>query len=180
MTEDYLDYEDDFDEDVEYYAIRPNKSQIKRDIAALFALGEELVELPAAQLSSIDLPEDLRKAVLSAVGMPPKGARKRQLKYICGLLRKTEVEPIKEQLAVLKNQSAHAVREHHKIERWRERLLSEDQTALTELLDDYPLADRQQLRQLIRSAQKEASSGAPPKSSRQLYRLLKEIMEMSV
>lgn len=176
MIEEYQEYED-FDDEVEYYAIRPNKSQIKRDIAVLFAMGEELVELSAAQLSTLDLPDDLYKAVISTAGMPPKGARKRQLKFICGLLRKLDIEPIKEKMARMKNQSAHAVREHHKVERWRDRLIAEGQDALTELLDDYPHADRQQLRQLMRNAQKEAEMGRPPKSSRELYRYLKELFE---
>ncbi|WP_404356402.1 ribosome biogenesis factor YjgA [Methylotuvimicrobium sp. KM1] len=176
MIEEYQEYEE-FDDEVEYYAVRPNKTQIKRDIAVLFELGEELVALSAAQLSTLDLPEGLHKAVIGATGMPPKGARKRQMKFICGLLRKLDVDPITEKLARIKNQSAHATREHHKIERWRDRLISEGQDALTELIDEYPQTDRQLLRQLMRSAQKEAAEARPPKSSRELYRYLKELFE---
>jgi ribosome-associated protein len=176
MIEEYQEYEE-FDDEVEYYAVRPNKTQIKRDIAVLFELGEELVALSAAQLDSLDLPEELYRAVSGAVGMPPKGARKRQMKFICGLLRKLDVDPITEKLARIKNQSAHATREHHKIERWRDRLISEGQDALTELIDEYPQTDRQLLRQLMRSAQKEAAEARPPKSTRELYRYLKELFE---
>ena len=176
MIEEYQEYEE-FDDEVEYYAVRPNKTQIKRDIAVLFELVEELVALSAAQLDSLDLPEELYRAVIGAVGMPPKGARKRQMKFICGLLRKLDVDPITEKLARIKNQSAHATREHHKIERWRDRLISEGQDALTELIDEYPQTDRQLLRQLMRSAQKEAAEARPPKSTRELYRYLKELFE---
>ncbi|CCE22918.1 ribosome biogenesis factor YjgA [Methylotuvimicrobium alcaliphilum] len=176
MIEEHQEYEE-FDDEVEYYAVRPNKSQIKRDIAVLFDLGEELVGLSTAQLSALELPEELHKAVIGTVGMPPKGARKRQLKFICGLLRKLDVEPILEKLARIKNQSAHAAREHHKVERWRDRLISEGQDALTELIDEYPQTDRQLLRQLMRSAQKEAAEARPLKSSRELYRYLKELFE---
>ena len=177
MIEEYQEYEE-FDDEVEYYAVRPNKSQIKRDIAVLFDLGEELVGLSTAQLSTLELPEELYKAVISTVGMPPKGARKRQLKFICGLLRKLDVEPLLEKLARIKNQSAHATREHHKVERWRDRLIAEGQAALTELIDEYPQTDRQLLRQLMRSAQKEAAEARSPKSSRDLYRYLKELFEV--
>ncbi|MGR9045565.1 MAG: ribosome biogenesis factor YjgA [Gammaproteobacteria bacterium] len=175
MSDEYEEYED-FDDDIEY-AVRPNKSQIKRDIAALSALAEEMVALPPAQLNMLDLPEDLDKAICAAAGMPPKGARKRQLKFITGLLRKLDVEPIKEKLARMKNQSAHAVREHHKVERWRDRLLAEGDDALTELLADYPHADRQHLRQTVRNAQKEMEAAKPPKSSRELYHYLKSLFE---
>jgi len=48
---------------------------------------------------------------------------------------------------------------------------------VTELLDDYPEADSQQLRQLIRNAQKEIAAAKPPKSARMLYRYLKELLQ---
>ena len=171
MNEEY-EYDD---EGVEYYAVRPNKTQIKRDMAALFALSEEMSELSAAQLKTLELPEAINKAVAEASGMPHKGARKRLLKYITGQLHKMDVEPILERLARIKNQSAHAVREHHVAERWRDRLIAEGNDALSALLDEQPHADRQYLRQLLRNAQKEAEAGKPPKSSRLLYRHLKEL-----
>jgi len=174
MSEEY-----EYDEEaVEYYAVRPNKTQIKKDIAVLFALSEEMSELSAAQLKTLELPEVINKAVVEVSGMPHKGARKRLLKFITGQLHKIDVEPILEKLSRIKNQSAHAVREHHVVERWRDRLIAEGNDALTALLDEQPHADRQQLRQLLRNAQKEAEAGKPPKSSRLLYRYLKELFKV--
>ncbi len=173
MNEEY-EYDD---EEVEYYAVRPNKTQIKKDMAALFAISEEMSELSMGQLKTLELPEVINKAVVEVSGMPHKGARKRLLKFIAGQLNKIEVEPIFEKLARIKNKSAHAVREHHIVERWRDRLISEGNDALTELLDEQPHADRQVLRQLLRNAQKEAAAGKPPKSSRLLYRQLKNLFQ---
>ncbi|MGZ8159568.1 MAG: ribosome biogenesis factor YjgA, partial [Methylobacter sp.] len=110
--------------------------------------------------------------------MAHKGARKRLLKFIAGQLHKIDAEPILEKLARIKNKSAHAVREHHTAERWRDRLIAEGNDALTELLDEQPHADRQLLRQLLRNAQKEAEAGKPPKSSRLLYRQLKALFQV--
>lgn len=163
------------EEDVEYYAVRPNKTQIKKDIAVLFALGEEMSELSAAQLKNLELPENINKPLTEVAGMPHKGARKRLLKFIAGQLYKIDVEPFLEKLARVKNQSAHAVREHHLVERWRDRLIAEGNDALTALLSEQPHADRQQLRQLLRNAQKEAEAAKPPKSARLLYRYLKDL-----
>ncbi|MGZ8171861.1 MULTISPECIES: ribosome biogenesis factor YjgA [Methylobacter] len=174
MSEEY-EYDD---EEVEYYAIRPNKTQIKKDMAVLFALSEEMSELPAGQLKALELPEIINKAVVEASGMPHKGARKRLLKFIAGQLNKIDIEPILEKLSRIKNKSAHAVREHHIVERWRDRLIAEGNDALTELLDEQPHADRQLLRQLLRNAQKETEAGKPPKSSRLLYRQLKELFKV--
>ena len=163
-------------EEIEYYAIRPNKTQLKKDIAALFALGEEMSELSNTQLKLLDLPEPLFKSVTEVSGMAHNGARKRLLKFIAGQLHKMDTQPLLEKMARLKNKSVHAVREHHIAERWRDQLINEGMPALTELLDEHPHADRQQLRQLIRNAQKETESGKPPKSSRLLYRYLKALL----
>ena len=61
------------------------------------------------------------------------------------------------------------------LERWRERLLTEEQ-ALSDLVAEYARADIQQIRTLIRNAQKEAAAGKPPKSSRALFKLLREMI----
>ncbi len=181
MNKEYEDeyaygYEEEGDE-VEYYAVRPNKTQLKKDMAVLFALGEEISELSETQILSLELPDNLHKAVVQVSGMPHKGARKRLLKYIAGQFHKIDVTPIQDKLARMKNKSAHAVREHHIVERWRDRLIAEGNGALTELLDEQPHADRQLLRQLLRNAQKEAEAEKPPRSSRLLYRYLKEIFQ---
>ena len=64
------------------------------------------------------------------------------------------------------------------MERWRARLIAEP-TALAEFLAKFPLADIQQLRTLIRNAQREAAAEKPPKSSRELFKLIREISESS-
>lgn len=178
MNEEF-DYEYEYDENGEivYYAIRPNKTQLKKDIAVLFVLAEKMSTLTPLQLSRLELPDNLLKAVLEVSGMPHKGARKRLLKFIAGQLHKINVEPINEKLARLENRSAHAAREHHIVERWRDRLISGGNEALAILLDEQPEADRQHLRQLIRNAQKEAETNKPPKSSRLIYRYLKQLFE---
>jgi ribosome-associated protein len=171
--------EEDYDEydEVEYYAVRPNKTRIKKEIAALFALGEEMSGLSPDQLNSLMLPEKILQAVREVSGMPHKGARKRLLKFIAGQLHLIDTAPIMEKMARIKNKSAHAVREHHLAEKWRDRLIAEGDDAVTEMLDDYPEADSQQIRQLIRNAQKEIATSKPPKSARMLYRYVKELLQ---
>ncbi len=172
-------WEEEIDDDEELieYAVRPNKSQIKRDIAVIFALAEEICDLSEPQIDTLELPENIHKAVLEAAKMPHKGARKRQLKYITAQLRKTDLQAVQEKLARIKNQSAHAVREHHQVEQWRDRLLSErGHDQLTRLLSEFPEADSQYLRQLQRNALKEQQTAKPPRSARLLYKYLKELI----
>ena len=167
----------DQEEEEIVYAVRPNKTQIKKDIAVLHDLAEQLTQLSNSQLRDMEIANNLLDAINMAASMPHKGARKRQLKFITGLLRKIDIEAMVEKLACLENKSAHAIREHHELERWRDRLLVEGDTALGELLKDYPTADSQQLRHLIRNAKKELATEKPPKSSRLIYRLLKELLD---
>ncbi len=174
------DYEYEYNDkgEIVYYAIRPNKTRIKKDMAVLFAFSEELSELPSTQLKALELPDIIHKALTEASGMPHKSARKRLLKFITGQLNKIDIEPYLEKLARMKSQSAHAVREHHIAERWRARLINDGNAALTELLNDHPHADSQQLRQLIRNIKKETELAKPPKSSRLLYRYLKVLLNI--
>lgn len=169
--------EEDYDEDVEYYAERPNKTRIKKEIAALFALGEEISALSPEQQNTLMLPEKILQAVREVSGMPHKGARKRLLKFIAGQLHKIDATPIIEKMERVRNKSAHAVREHHHAEQWRDRLLAEGDDAVTAFLDEFPGAESQQIRQLIRNAQKEIAASKPPKSARLLYRYVKDLLQ---
>jgi ribosome-associated protein len=167
--------EEEFEE--ETWAIRPNKSQIKRDIAVIHKMCDEIVALAPAQIERLGLPENMVLAMQEAAKMPLKSARKRQMKFITGMMRKLDIEPIEIALAKIQAKSAHAARELHQLERWRNRLLTDDKSALTALLGQYPEADAQQLRQLIRNTKKELEAEKPPKSARQLFRYLRELLD---
>jgi len=178
MIEEEYFYDDELDEEeVEYYAIRPNKTQIKRDIAAIFSMAEEISSLAPAQLAQFELPEKIETALLDAGKMGKNAARKRLLKFITAQLRELDIDAVKEKLARMKNQSAHAVREHHQAERWRDQLVADTgNQLLTSFIAEYPDADIQHVRQLQRNAQKEAKEGKPPKSARLLYRYIKDLI----
>jgi ribosome-associated protein len=74
----------------------PSKSELKRQSRDLQDLGDELVELPLAELDALDLPEDLRDAVIAGRRITSHGARVRQRLYIGKLLRHIDVEPIRQ------------------------------------------------------------------------------------
>lgn len=153
-----------------------SKSQRKRDMQALQELGENLVKLKADQLDKIPLPEQLRQAVLEAQRIKSRSAHKRQLQYIGRLMRELDASPIREAMETLEARSAQANARLHHLERWRERLIAEGDAALSELLDEHPAADRQHLRQLIRSAQREQTQNGPHSHARALFRYLRELL----
>ena len=152
----------------------PSKSQRKREMHELQDLGVELVELNDDQLASIDLPESLLDAVMHARQLTKHEARRRQMQYIGKLMRHVDPEPIRERIAAYKAVSTAHTARLHMLERWRTRLLEEDD-ALSELLGRYPGADAARLRLLIRNAARERAAGQPPKSFRALFKLLDDI-----
>lgn len=155
-----------------------SKSQLKRESHALTDLGKELVELHQNKLDKIPLDEKLQDAIALVHRVKARGGRKRQLQYIGKLLRTADIEPILAAMDGLKLEDAQENARLHRLEQWRDRLLEEGDTALSELLSQYPDADRQHLRQLLRNAQKEQSQNKPPKSARELFKYLRDNIEM--
>ena len=167
---------DDFD-DERHYAIRPNKSEIKRENAALEDLGQELINLPDERLLKLDLPPALLAALKLAQSIERHhGAFKRQRKFIAKLLRDMDSASIRQQLEGHKQQSALQTYQLNVTERWRSRLLNGSDQDLNALMAEHPDADRQKLRQLIRDARKEQQAGAAPRSARLLFKYLRELL----
>jgi ribosome-associated protein len=151
-----------------------SKSQRKRDALALQALGDELIRLSAAQLDSVPLAGDLRAAVISGRSLS-RGAYRRHVRFLGGLLRDTDVACIKSAVDALHSASHEDKARIKRLERWRERLMEQGDRALAELLEEFPSADPQQLRQCLRNARKERQAGRPPRNYRLLFRFLREL-----
>ncbi|WP_455220454.1 ribosome biogenesis factor YjgA [Kaarinaea lacus] len=167
--EDDNDQENYDKEDIEYVS----KSQMKREMLALQALGEKLVELSADQLAQLNLPEELKKALLQAKQIKKHGAKRRQFQYIGRLMRNVNAEDILAQYENVTQQSAQAVQQLHKIEKWRERLLEQGDEAIQALVEEFPDLDRNHLRQLIRTAKQEQAQNRPPRAYRKIFQLIK-------
>ena len=157
-------------------AERPSKTRRKKDMHALQSLGESLVELSAAQLAQVEMPEDLRDAVLEARRISGREGKRRQMQYIGRLMRDVDPAPIRAKLDEWRGQSREATAQLHAIERWRDRLVDDD-AALTEFAREHPGADLQALRAAIREARRERGAERPPKHFRELFRLVREAMQ---
>jgi len=156
----------------------PSRSQKKREVEALQKLGEALIDLDSSQLAQFELPAPLIDAISVARRIRQKhSAYKRQRQFIGKLMREVEPGPIEAALERMRSKGNEDAARLHLLERWRERLIAEGDTALTELIDEYPAIDPREVRQLIRNAQREAQMGKPPASARQLFRLLRESID---
>ena len=166
-----FDWEDEDQEEI----IWVSKSEIKRDAEDLKQLGEKLVNLTKANLTKVLLDDSLKDAIELAQRLQ-KEARRRQLQYIGKLLRSIDAEPIREALEKIENKHNQQQAMLHKLEILRDELITKGDAALTDLLNEHPSADRQQLRNLIRAAQKEKEQNKPSKAYREIYQILKTLI----
>ncbi len=160
------------DEDEHYIS----KSQAKRDVEAMQKLGEKLVKLSPNEVDKFDLEERLKDAILFAQTIRSHSAHRRQMQLIGKLMRQTDAEKIQAQFERYHNQLTEQTAQFHQIESWRDRLIQEGDSAINEVLSDYPQLERSRLRQLTRNIHKETEQNKPPKSARQLFKYLKENM----
>ena len=155
---------------------RPSKSQLKRDMTALQELGRDLGELSRDRLKELDLPEKLHEALLAYQSITAHEGKRRQFQFIGRLMRDVDPVPLREALERFNGASKVEIQDMHLAERWRERLLGDEPTALAEFAAAYPATNFQELRVMMRNARKERETGKPPRDFRKLYQLIREQM----
>ena len=155
-----------------------SKSQRKRDMLALQALGKKLTEINRQLLSKCQLPAELQLAIEEFKRLPNKHeARRRQLQFIGKLMRNTDIAQIESVLNTDQQQAHLNKRFFKELENLREQLLAGSEEALQMLIRDHPDIEIQHLRQLIRQAQKEQSQNKDPATSKKLFQYLRAIKQ---
>ncbi len=155
----------------------PSKSQLKRDMLSLQKLGVKLSSLAISQLKKLNLDEKLYDAIKLSHTIYSNSATKRHRQYIGKLISRLDEQQqdkIKARIDAIENTALESNKHFHQLELYREQLLKQGDKAVNELLDKYPQLDRTRLRQLLRNAKKEADKNQPPKSSRLIFKYLKE------
>lgn len=158
----------------------PSRSQLRREALDVLKIAQALADLSDAQLSHFALDDDLLDEVHRARAVTQQIARKRQIQFLAKQLRRLddeELEPIRARLDNDRQQSRMLATTIHRTEKWRDRLIAEGDEALTELLNEFPNADRQNLRQLCRQARTERDQNRPPQMQRELFRALRELLQ---
>ena len=159
--------------------LSPSRSQQRRQALGVLELAEKLASLTPTQLGRLPIPDSLQPHLEQTRRITAHGARKRQLAFLAKQMRREEdgvLDAIRDALEANSETSKRAVALMHRVEHVRERLLAEGDAALAELLDEYPQADRQQLRTLVRNALAEKAKNKPPRAFREIYQLLRELM----
>ncbi|MCP4119696.1 MAG: DUF615 domain-containing protein [Desulfobacteraceae bacterium] len=154
-----------------------SRTKVKHEVEALQRLGERLIELSEEQIKSMAIPDDLKREVLFAKTITRHGARRRQLQYIGSIMRNIDPESVVKAIDRLSMARAVADAKFKKMEQLRDELIQGDQAAIDRFVNDHPQADRRWLRQLARNAKNEIAAKKPPKSSRAIFKYIREIIE---
>ena len=156
---------------------RPSKSELKRQSNELQKLGEQLIDAPRDRVKRVEMPEDVKEAILTCQTITNHEGRRRQLQFVGKKMRtldEEEVAVIQRAIESWKGASKAETAALHALERRRDKLLADD-NALTVLLQEHPELDVQQLRTLIRNARKEQAENKPPKAYREIFQILKDV-----
>lgn len=165
------------------------KTDLKREMEALQALGAELLTLRTDLFARLNLPEKLQEALAEARRITNFEGKRRQMQFVGKLMRKLEDDTVAAIQAALDEQRSGSAAEKlalHQAEHWRDRLIAGDD-ALPQWLEQFPDTDTQQIRALIRQARKDAppedkaavSQGLAPRKGRayrELFQLVREHM----
>jgi ribosome-associated protein len=160
---------------------RPSRSEAKRQSNELQKLGEQLVDAARDRVKRVEMPEDVREAILTCQSITNHEGRRRALQFVGKKMRtldEAEVAVIQRTIDSWKGASKSETAALHALERRREKLLADD-TALTKLLEENPELDVQHLRTLIRNARKEQLESKPPKAYREIFQILKDLNKKS-
>lgn len=164
----------DIDEQVE----RPSKSQLKREMHTLQALGETLIAMNPTERSRFPLSDDMLRAIDETARIRSHEGRRRHMQYVGKLIRKEDLTAIQGVFDAIEQEKEQRDHAFHRLEKWRDRMIDEGDDAVDLFMVDYPNADRQALRQLVRNARKEREQGKPTTSSRKLFKHLRETLAL--
>ena len=160
-------------------ARRPSKTRLKQAMHELQDLGEALVALPDDRIAELALPESLLGAVQELRRTRSHEGRRRQMQYIGKLMRRVDPEPIRAAVAAMRLGPARDALALHRAEDWRRRLIDSDEAAGA-WIAEFPRADLQQLRSLVRAARKDAAASPEQRSGRAYRELFRYIAREAV
>ena len=153
-----------------------SKTELKKDSKKIQEFGRRISELTINNIEAFKFPSNIYEATIDLKNIKSNSAKNRQVQYLGKLLREIDLTDAFLIMKQLKVSSQKEIQRNHIIEDWRDKLLSNNDS-ITQFVDEYPKIDRQSLRQTISNAQKDNKS---PKYSRQLFKLIKDIIMAKV
>ncbi len=168
-----------------------SRSEKKRRAKGFEQLTLELIQLRGAEISALPVDDFLKKDIKDAAGLKA-GARKRQIKYISKQLRAMDSAPLLTFLSERKGSHLQQTQMFHRLEHWRDEIISaaiqalqdaqQDDTPIdegwsTKLLDDLEEELPGLNRQSVSKAAIRYAINRKPSLQQEVFRLLKAAFE---
>ncbi|MGY0652572.1 ribosome biogenesis factor YjgA [Luteimonas sp. A537] len=159
----------------------PSRSAQRREALDVLELAKQLVDLDPGKLAKLPLGEHMLPHIAQARRISSHIARKREIAFLAKQLRREDdeaLDALHDALDVGGEAARLDTARLHRAEEWRERLLGDEgDAALAALIDEFPGADSQRLRQLVRNALAERKATKPPRAFRELYREIRALLD---
>jgi ribosome-associated protein len=128
------------------------RRRTKQDERALQTLARDLVQASQRTLVRLALPESVAEAVEDARRIHSPQAKQRSLRRVRQWLRDEDWRALRMRLDAARKGGPCGV--SARVRRWCARLVADGDPALDELMVTYEIADRQQMRALVRNARR--------------------------
>lgn len=152
------------------------RAERKRSEAAWMEFAKTLTTISERQLLRLELSEGVLQVVQDTRKITSPGARARGLRLVRQELRGLDLTVLRERLEDLSHPNTR--RAKTPADEWRSRLLDGGEADLAAFLEQYPRADRQRVRTLLRNA-RNASAASKNKALGALTQALRDALSVS-
>ena len=161
----------------EHYYEGPSRSAKKRAAKGVEELAWQLLELSTSQLEKLPVPQEIRSELIKARQIKAHGARKRQAKFLAGLLRREDevLEAARAYVDDLNQVHLQDQQVFHELESLRDRLCDAAQFpgALQEAIEMIPALDSA----LISKLASQFHAGGDKRPYREIFKRLREAIQ---
>lgn len=166
------------EDDFESLEGRASKTEQKKAVQRMAALGAQLAELPKKQLEQLPVEERLIEALLDVQLISSHEARRRQFQRIGKLLRNEDETMI---LSYLTPQQG--AKKTAQLQRWVDRMIAQGDPAIKEFIKTYNAAEHHAIRQHIlriqRDIQKQLGDETVAESKLKLFNYAQQVALIS-
>ncbi|MFT6528504.1 MAG: ribosome-associated protein [Psychrosphaera sp.] len=151
-----------------------SKAELKKEVKELQAFAEQLVNLGKSQKKRLSASDELQAAFILADKISNKpDALRRHMQFITKQLKDEDLDKLRAEYERIMSPNLASDKVMKKLEKTREKLLKNGDSAINELIDLHPSLERQKLRQLVRQAKKEVEKEQPGKNYKELFQYIK-------
>lgn len=142
-------------------------------------VARALMQLAEKDFAHLSLDEYLHDAAARARAATAHGARRREERRLAGVLRVVGAAEAEKQLAEVQTQAQPDVRLFHAAEAWRERLITQGETALKAFHQEFADLDHERWTRLVDDAGAEREKGKPRGAAKALFREVIDVLRGS-